>query len=154
MQRRALTLLEVLLAGLVLAVVMVPSIGMMSTSSAEGAKVRARVVAVNLASAMIEEMRSRTDTARAAYGPVAVGALPAPHFQDLQDIVAAYRASGASGVANYDALVASYTCAASLGSSTLAGSPGTVPTVSAVVNWTEAGEPKQLSMDGWLGSAP
>jgi Tfp pilus assembly protein PilV len=55
--RRALSLLEVLVAGILLLVALIPTVGLMSTSSREVTKSRDRLVAIHLATALSEEMR-------------------------------------------------------------------------------------------------
>ena len=153
--RNGLTLVEVLLAGLILAVVMIPSIGMLTTSSAETVKIRSRVIAVNLAASMVEQMRSRLDGARADVPSTAADQLP-----QFSAIMTAYRASNAPGQANVDHLIADFTdCSATLGTATPIGQgglvpPATMPSVTAVVKWHDAGNLNQLATTDWLGSTP
>lgn len=151
--RTALTLLEVMLAGLVLSLAIIPSMGLISSSSTEISKVRSRIIAVNLGASMIEEMRSRPAPARADLGPV-----PADQLPQFTGILQAYRDSNppAISLANVEKLLGNYTsCSVTRGSAVpLAIPPATVPRLRAEVGWTTAGRPYSFTSEGWLGTAP
>jgi len=137
--RRGFSLLEVLVATTVFALALVPSVGLLMTSSKEVEKVSQRLVAAHLAMSLVEEMRSRrpadrTDMADAHPADVA----------HLAPIVQAYRAAHAATASTIDKILGNFTCR----SSVLAGL--STPTVEVEVSWLEGGTERKLKLESRL----
>jgi Tfp pilus assembly protein PilV len=138
-----MTLLEVLLAGLILTLAVIPLIDLLASSSTELHKVRDRLIAINLASSMTEEMRSRTPTAQSDEGPVPAGSLA-----HLAPIVEAHKALCPGSTSKVNQLLGKFRCTATAG-----GSSGS-STVRADVSWTEAGVTRIYSRTAQLSREP
>lgn len=137
--RPGLSLVEVMIASLVFTLAIVPVIGLLSTSQREVVKVQQRMLAVQLALSMVEEMRARPVTQRAAIPVTRPENLP-----QLAPLVALHRVKvPAAGV---DAMLASFRCSAQL----VPGVPPFAQAVRANVTWTEAGQPQTHSLEAQL----
>lgn len=126
--RAGLSLLEALVAALILTLTLVPTIGLLGTSSAEIARVRSRLIAVNIVTSITEEMRARPPAERASFGPWPAGTLSV-----LQPIISAHKAQDPAVAARLDQLFGGFVCTAVVGGTPLA------PTVTAEVTWIQAG---------------
>jgi Tfp pilus assembly protein PilV len=144
-RKHGLGLVEVLIASLILILAIVPCISLLTTSSSETVKARSRLIAVNLAASMVEEMRQRPPVGRDSYPPVAASDLP-----QFRDIVQAYRNSHppATSMSKVGQLLDSTACSLSIGQTQ------GVPTALSSVEWYEAGRPKTHTLLGWLGRIP
>lgn len=139
--RKALSLVEVMIASLVLTLVLVPVIGLMSQSQAQVVKVQQRMLGVQLALSLVEEMRARPSTQRAPVAACAPQTLP-----HLAPLLAAHRARVAGSGPALDRALAGFRCSAQL-------VPGVPPFAQAVrvdVTWTEAGVPHTHSLEAQL----
>lgn len=132
MRRAAYTLVEVLVAGAILLVGLVPILSLLTSSSTEVVKARDRNAAIGLATSLAEDLRMRRDVDRTSIAPVSPQGLA-----HLAPILNAYRAKLAAGpnpglAVSLDRNFNNFTCAA------------TVPPAVAVpmrieITWTEAG---------------
>lgn len=136
-RRGGLSLLEALMAGLIFLLAMVPTLGLLTTTQSEITKVQERLLAVNLAMSIVEEMRARRPADRASYPP----RKPA-ELAHLSPLIEAQRTANPAGAAAVDAQLAHFTCEA-----LVATSP---PRVVAKVTWTEAGQGKSQSLEARL----
>lgn len=137
--RRGLSLVEVMIASLVFTLAVVPVIGLLSTSQREVVKVQQRMLAVQLALSLVEEMRARPAAQRAAVTATAPANLP-----HLAPLVALHRAQVPA--ADVDAMLASFQCSAQL----VPGVPPFAQAVRATVTWTEAGQPQTHELEAQL----
>lgn len=137
--RSGLSLVEVMIASLVFSLAIVPVIGLLATSQREVVKVQQRMLAVQLAVSLVEEMRARPVAQRAAVAATAPDNLP-----HLAPLVALHRAQVPS--ADVDQMLASFQCSAQL----IAGVPPFTQAVRATVTWTEGGEPQTHSLEAQL----
>jgi Tfp pilus assembly protein PilV len=140
LSRDGFSLLEVLVAGLIFALAIVPTIGLLTTSSKEVTKVSERLFAVHLAVSVIEEMRSRPVAARANMSDTL-----SSHLSQLKALIEAFKTDNPPVGATIDKAIDNFTCRATLG-----GTPAD-PTVKVEVFWNEERIQHSLSLESRMG---
>lgn len=141
--RIGLSLIEVVVAGLILAAALVPAIDLFTGSQVEVVKSRSRLIASGIVSAVAEDMRARPASSRVGFAPVAADALPA-----VAALLNAYRAHGAAGEAAARADLAGFSVQG------LIQGPPEAATLVVTVAWRESGIARTLIRSVPLGVDP
>ena len=140
------SLVEVIMALFILVVGLVPMLSLMTGSSSELVKARDRTVAMALAVSVTEQIRATGASSRTTSASALTTA--AAELPQLREIVKRYRddctAAGKSEWgAGVDRQLANFRCSATLPTTT---------TVKVEVNWKEAGESRQYTLESALGA--
>jgi len=144
---RGYSLVEVVVAVFILVAGLVPILSLMTGASSELVKARDRTMAMALAVSVAEQLRTTGPAVRVALAPVPPQALP--HLKPFvdrykADCIAAGNTDWADGV---DRVLSNFTCSATL----LPTGSATPTTVKVEVDWKEAGESRQYTLESSLG---
>ena len=134
--RSGYSLVEVLVASGVFVMALIPAISLLNSSSAETVKSRDRAVALQLASAVTESLRSLPALQRAGLPPT-----PAAQLGLLKPNVDAHKRYHPEVASPLDATLANFVCQAAL-----TGGPG-VPAARVQISWKEAGETRTFVVE-------
>ena len=138
--RRAYTLVEVLVAGGVLVVGLLPILTLLTTSSGEVVKARERAVAMGLAISVAEDLALKRDADRVSQPPAAPTALP-----QLAPILARYDADHPEYASGVDRNLGHFRAGV-----TVPGNP-TLP-MQVLVTWSEAGVTQRHELEAVRGT--
>jgi hypothetical protein len=130
------TLLEVLMASLILVLAIVPTIGLFTGSQTEVVKSRNRFIASNLASGITEDFRARVPAARVSFGPVPAND---PSMTLVTTLLAKFGSDLPAAANAADLDLAGFRCTGVMGG------PPAAPTFQITIAWKESGVDRSLS---------
>lgn len=142
-RRSGLSLVEVVIAGLVLAAALLPAIDLFTGSQVEVVKSRSRLIASGIVAAVAEDMRARPVSSRLGFSTVSADTLPA-----VAALLNAYRAHGTVGAAAARADLAGFAVQGQLQG------PPEAATLVITVAWRESGIARTLIRSVPLGVDP
>lgn len=137
--RTAFTLLEVLMAGVILVITLIPILSLTTASSAGVIKTRDRTLAVELASSVLEWVRSLPPLQRRSFPAKRITELPS-----LVPLLERYRAEKPEDHRKLQGRLETFLCEVRLDGPVESGR------ASVCLTWTEAGDPQSYVLEGVL----